>query len=124
MQRHVLPVLLMGAIGIVSAQADPLSLTPNRYAQMSARPPAPVYIAPQTQPVAAERAPAHYPAADPDSNLGGGFIEFLFSDGQSGRRYQPPPSYESRRALLPPMDQQQEDQLRHQNRYNINSNNN
>jgi hypothetical protein len=26
------------------------------------------------------------------SGMGGGFIEFLFSDGQSGRRYQPQPS--------------------------------
>ena len=33
MQRHVFPVLLMSTIAIVSAQADPLSLTPNRYAQ-------------------------------------------------------------------------------------------
>ena len=41
------------------------------------------------------------------SNMGGGFIEFLFSDGQSGRRYQPPPSYEPRRSLLPPMEPQQ-----------------
>jgi lipoprotein-anchoring transpeptidase ErfK/SrfK len=41
------------------------------------------------------------------SGMGGGFIEFLFSDGQSGRRYQPQPSYESRRLLLPPMDPQQ-----------------
>jgi lipoprotein-anchoring transpeptidase ErfK/SrfK len=41
------------------------------------------------------------------SGMGGGFIEFLFSDGQSGRRYQPQPSYESRRPLLPPMDPQQ-----------------
>ena len=39
--------------------------------------------------------------------MGGGFIEFLFSDGQSGRRAQPQPSYEPRRALLPPMDPQQ-----------------
>src|SRR4051812_27471246 len=39
------------------------------------------------------------------AGMGGGFIEFLFSDGQSGRR--PPPSYEPRRALLPPMDPQQ-----------------
>jgi len=41
------------------------------------------------------------------SGMGGGFIEFLFSDGQSGRRYQPQPSYDSRRLLLPPMDPQQ-----------------
>ena len=31
------------------------------------------------------------------ANMGGGFIEFLFSDSQSGRRYQPPHSYTSRR---------------------------
>jgi lipoprotein-anchoring transpeptidase ErfK/SrfK len=41
------------------------------------------------------------------AGMGGGFIEFLFSDGQSGRRYQPQPSYDSRRLLLPPMDPQQ-----------------
>jgi lipoprotein-anchoring transpeptidase ErfK/SrfK len=47
------------------------------------------------------------------SNMGGGFIEFLFGDGQSqgGRyqqqpAYQPQPSYDQRR-LLPPMDPQQ-----------------
>jgi lipoprotein-anchoring transpeptidase ErfK/SrfK len=41
------------------------------------------------------------------SSMGGGFLEFLFSDGQSGRRFQPQPSYDPRRALLPPMDPQQ-----------------
>src|SRR4051794_16657229 len=40
------------------------------------------------------------------SGMGGGFIEFLFSDGQSGRRPPPQPSYDPRRALLPPMDPQ------------------
>src|SRR5947209_18878767 len=40
--------------------------------------------------------------------MGGGFIEFLFTVGQSGRRAQSQqPSYESRRLLLPPMDPQQ-----------------
>jgi hypothetical protein len=60
MQRHVFPVLLMSAIGIVSAEADPLSLTPNRYAQSSVRPATPAYVAPQAQPaaVAAEGPPA------------------------------------------------------------------
>ena len=34
-------------------------------------------------------------------NMGGGFIEFLFSDGQSGTRYQPQqPTYEPRRSPL------------------------
>jgi lipoprotein-anchoring transpeptidase ErfK/SrfK len=53
------------------------------------------------------------------SNMGGGFIEFLFGDGGSqGQRYQqqpayqqpmyqPQPAYGSQRALLPPMDPQQ-----------------
>ena len=41
------------------------------------------------------------------SGMGGGFIEFLFSDGQSGRRPPPQPAYDPRRALLPPMDPQQ-----------------
>jgi lipoprotein-anchoring transpeptidase ErfK/SrfK len=51
-------------------------------------------------------APLRTASAD-RSTMGGGFIEFLFSDGQSGRRTQPQPSYEPRRALLPPMDPQQ-----------------
>jgi lipoprotein-anchoring transpeptidase ErfK/SrfK len=48
------------------------------------------------------------------SNLGGGFIEFLFGDGptrgepyQQQPSYPQQPSYESRRPLLPPMDPQQ-----------------
>ena len=42
------------------------------------------------------------------SNMGGGFIEFLFGDGQNqGERYQQQPSYDPRRPLLPPMDPQQ-----------------
>ncbi|HMM92656.1 L,D-transpeptidase [Bradyrhizobium sp.] len=58
-------------------------------------PPAPVRVA------AAER-----------SNMGGGFIEFLFGDAPQGGRYQQPayqqqPEYGSRRMLLPPMDPQQ-----------------
>jgi lipoprotein-anchoring transpeptidase ErfK/SrfK len=49
------------------------------------------------------------------SNMGGGFIEFLFGDGPSqGERYQrqpmyqPQPAYGSQRSLLPPMDPQQQ----------------
>ena len=48
------------------------------------------------------------------SNMGGGFIEFLFGDAPQGGRYQrdqayqPQPDYGyGRRALLPPMDPQQ-----------------
>jgi len=83
MQRHVFPVLLMSTIAIVSAQADPLSLTP-RYAQDRYAQAAPSYIAPQAAPapVAAEE-PARYASASSDRNLGGGFIEFLFSGGRA-----------------------------------------
>ena len=89
MQSHVFPVLLMSTIAIVSAQADPLSLTPNRYAQdryaqANPAPLAPSYIAPQAAPapVVAEE-PARYASASSDRNLGGGFIEFLFSGGRA-----------------------------------------
>ncbi len=41
------------------------------------------------------------------STMGGGFIEFLFSDGEFGQRYQQQPAYQSRGPLLPPMDPQQ-----------------
>jgi lipoprotein-anchoring transpeptidase ErfK/SrfK len=86
MQPHVFPVLLISAIGIASAQAEPLSLTPNRYA------PAPTYVAPQPQPapVVAEREPVRYAAANSDVNLGGGFIEFLFSGGRAVAPPRPP----------------------------------
>src|SRR5204863_8205504 len=48
------------------------------------------------------------------SQMGGGFIEFLFGDGPQGGRYQQQPAYQpqpdygygGRRALLPPMDPQ------------------
>ena len=41
------------------------------------------------------------------SNLGGGFIEFLFGDGQNqGERYQQQPSYEPRRTLFPQLEPQ------------------
>src|SRR5262245_49879633 len=46
------------------------------------------------------------------SNMGGGFIEFLFGEPPQGGRYQQPmyqqqPDYYGRRAMLPPMDPQQ-----------------
>jgi lipoprotein-anchoring transpeptidase ErfK/SrfK len=42
------------------------------------------------------------------SNMGGGFIEFLFGEGPSqGGRYQSQPSYEARPALLTPMGPEQ-----------------
>ena len=85
MQRHVFPALVMSAIGIVSAQADPLSLRSDRYAQADTnRPSTPGYIAPQRPPapIATESEPAaQYAARNSDVNLGGGFIEFLFNGG-------------------------------------------
>jgi len=42
------------------------------------------------------------------SNMGGGFIEFLFGEGPNqGDRYQQQPSYDQRRPLLPQSDMQQ-----------------
>src|SRR3977135_2287319 len=42
------------------------------------------------------------------SNMGGGFIEFLFGDGPSqGERYQQQPAYEPRRQLFAPIEPQQ-----------------
>jgi lipoprotein-anchoring transpeptidase ErfK/SrfK len=94
MQRHVFPVLLMSTIATVSAQADPLSLTPNRYAQdryaqdryaQANPPPAPSYIAPQAAPApaAADRESPRNVSASSERNLGGGFIEFLFNGGRA-----------------------------------------
>jgi lipoprotein-anchoring transpeptidase ErfK/SrfK len=94
MQRHVFTALVMSAIGIVSAKSEPLSLKPDRStAQSISRPSVPAYIAPQAAPapVAAERAPAaRYASNNSDVNLGGGFIEFLFSGGRAVAPPRPP----------------------------------
>ena len=65
------------------------------------------------QPMQRSAAPVQMASAD-RSNMGGGFIEFLFGDGQSqGGRYQQPPvyqqqpSYEPRGPLLPQIEPQQ-----------------
>src|SRR6478609_7452940 len=43
------------------------------------------------------------------SNMGGGFIEFLFGEPAQGGRYQQQqPEYGARRSMLPPMDPQQD----------------
>ena len=60
---------------------------------------------------AREPAPVRMASAE-RSNMGGGFIEFLFGDAPQGGRYQQPayqqmPEYGGRRGLLPPMDPQQ-----------------
>jgi lipoprotein-anchoring transpeptidase ErfK/SrfK len=63
---------------------------------------------------AGQPAPVRMAAAE-RSQMGGGFIEFLFGDAPQGGRYQQQPAYQTqpdygyggRRALLPPMDAQQ-----------------
>ncbi len=96
MQRHVLSALVMGAFGVVSAHAEPLSLQPHRYAEADiSRSSQPAYVAPQASrppaPVAADRAPpVQYASNQSDPNLGGGFIEFLFSGGRLHRRVRRP----------------------------------
>jgi lipoprotein-anchoring transpeptidase ErfK/SrfK len=94
MSRKILFALLAGAstlaVNLDPAAAIEASEPTVVYADQMPQRPAPVRIA------SAERA-----------GMGGGFIEFLFSDGQSGRRFQPQPGYDPRRPLLPPMDPQQ-----------------
>ena len=96
MFRKIPLALLAGAATLVSihtASAIEASVPAEpraAYADQTPPQPAPVRVA------SAER-----------SGMGGGFIEFLFSDGQSGRRPPPQPAYDPRRALLPPMDPQQ-----------------
>jgi lipoprotein-anchoring transpeptidase ErfK/SrfK len=58
-------------------------------------------------------APVRMASAE-NSNMGGGFIQFLFGDAPQGGRYQQQPMYQQqpdngygRRSLLPPMDPQQ-----------------
>ena len=66
---------------------------PNRYAQSNVRPPTPAYVAPQAAACAGcgrARAGAQYAAANSDVNLGGGFIEFLFSGGRAVAPPRPP----------------------------------
>jgi lipoprotein-anchoring transpeptidase ErfK/SrfK len=86
MQRTILAALVT-SLSAGAALAEPLSLEADRYAPppFSQRS-EPAYIAPQPIPPlpvasAPARAPTRYAAAEPDVNLGGGFIEFLFGGG-------------------------------------------
>jgi lipoprotein-anchoring transpeptidase ErfK/SrfK len=99
MYRHVFAALATSAIGIVSAGAEPLSLSPQRHAQYVNRP-APGYVPPGQMPpgyaaprgeIPGERgAPVRYVATESDANMGGGFIEFLFSGGRAVAPPRPP----------------------------------
>src|SRR3984893_7876656 len=56
----------------------------------------------------AQRPPAMPTAYAGRSNMGGGFIEFLFGDGHSqGERYQQQPPYQPQRSLFPQFEPQQ-----------------
>src|SRR5690348_10086055 len=111
MYRHVFAALTLSATGIVSASAEPLSLSPQRQAQYVSRP-APAYIAPRPEAsVPAERsAPVRYVSNESDVNLGGGFIEFLFGGGRAVAPPRPPGSVAGRGesvAALPEMKAEQ-----------------
>jgi lipoprotein-anchoring transpeptidase ErfK/SrfK len=78
MQRHVLTAFVISLVGIGSAQAEPPSFVSQRTAGYSSTP---AYIAPQaTSDDDRAMPPARY-ATRSNSNLGGGFIEFLFNGG-------------------------------------------
>lgn len=65
-----------------------------------------IYAAP-----AQRQAPQRVASAQRGGNMGGGFIQFLFSDGAQGSNYQSAPdgqySYEPRRRMLAPMEPEQ-----------------
>ena len=73
--------LLVGAFGIAPALAEPMPLQADRYNATGSVRRAPGYIAPAQQPAPRAR----YASAD-QSQMGGGFIEFLFGGGQPSRR--------------------------------------
>jgi lipoprotein-anchoring transpeptidase ErfK/SrfK len=83
MRRLVVVVLSTSVLSSVPALSEPVSLNPDHYYRPSRTVPA--YVAPQQAapaPMAVETAPpVRYASADGGSNLGGGFIEFLFGGG-------------------------------------------
>ena len=82
MQRVMLSALLASAL-YLPASADPLQITPDAYAGSQRwQAPAPAAIEPR----ASDVAQPHYANAD-QSNMGGGFIEFLFGGGVQQQPY-------------------------------------
>jgi lipoprotein-anchoring transpeptidase ErfK/SrfK len=79
MKSQVLSALALSAVAVATAYAEPLYLQPDRYAAAPVTPRAGVIV---TEPAPAERVPAVRYAANSESNLGGGFIEYLFSGGR------------------------------------------
>ena len=113
MQRHVVLALVASALGIAPAIADPMPLHPDVYAGPSARRApaiatpdaiAPAYVPPlATGSIGAERQqPVRYAAAEPQVNLGGGFIEFLFGGGRPVEPPRPPAEMQRQAALHAP----------------------
>jgi lipoprotein-anchoring transpeptidase ErfK/SrfK len=90
MKRIVHPALLAGALvsfilATAPSQAEPLSLFPDRYSPEVRATPG--YLAPQVEPAYEAPRPARYVAQpQPEGNMGGGFIEFLFSNGPMAPR--------------------------------------
>jgi lipoprotein-anchoring transpeptidase ErfK/SrfK len=70
MPRRILPALVIGAVGIATASAEPLSLNPNAYG-----------AAPDPAPRVVAQAASAQTAAASRANLGGGFIQFVFGGG-------------------------------------------
>jgi lipoprotein-anchoring transpeptidase ErfK/SrfK len=96
----------------ILAGASCLGAGLHQAAAIEATPPGEPAVIYADQPVQRPMAPVRTAYAE-RSNMGGGFIEFLFGDGQAqGERYQQQPAYqqqpyEQRRPLLPPMEPQQ-----------------
>ena len=95
MYRHVCAALAMSAIGIIAAAAEPLSIEPQREAQSVNRPASPGYVYRQSDAIVgrSERTqPVRYVnnETEADRNLGGGFIEFIFSGGRGVAPPRPP----------------------------------
>jgi hypothetical protein len=76
MQRVASVAFFLTAVGLSGALAQPMPISPSSHES------------------SAQSMPVRYGASEPD--LGGGFIEFLFSGGNQGRapRYQQSPAYQ------------------------------
>ncbi|HWL31338.1 MAG TPA: L,D-transpeptidase [Xanthobacteraceae bacterium] len=87
MQRHVITAFVFSMTIIGSAHAEPPSFAAQGYAGY---PSTPTYIAPQASLDGSRAAPPARYAARGNSNLGGGFIEFLFNGGPDAAAPRPP----------------------------------
>ncbi len=104
MYRHVCAALAMSAIGIISAAAEPLN-----------RPTSPGYVYAQSDAVVAPPGrpqQVRYVNAESEPNLGGGFIEFLFSGGRGVAPPRPPSNVMAARGEPVMMQPEQETQNR------------